>query len=68
MFPAEIVLHLETTKQMLMTKLFTNNIMCFHTLPDYYLDSSTANNAVSFHLNKILAAVSNSQYGHDEAI
>lgn len=46
MIPTQIVYHFETTKNTLLSKLFTNNGISFHTSTDYYLNINTANLAL----------------------
>lgn len=65
LLPPEFMYHLETTKNLLMAKLFTTNAIEFHTLPDYYLDSKVANKAVRVCLGKILESIWRKEYQID---
>lgn len=40
--------------------------MCFHTLPDYYLNADTANLAINIHIKDIIKQIVNGDYYIDE--
>jgi hypothetical protein len=54
MVPSSVIFHLEVTKNLLMNRLFTNNAILLHTLPDYYLDTETANLATAKLVKQII--------------
>ena len=41
--PTDILLHLDTSKVILMKKMFTHNTICLNTLNDFYLNPTIAN-------------------------
>jgi hypothetical protein len=57
--------HLETTKNILMSKMFASNAIEFHTSSDYYTDHSIANLAVKKHINTILESMRNGSYDNN---
>lgn len=65
-FPTPMVMHFETTKGILVHRLFTNDMISFQTSPDYYLTPSAAHKALRSLIQQIMNDIAEGKYYQDD--